>query len=137
MKEIEKNNINTFIAVNRTKLDESLVSLRLMKEVDDFMDNNKISQREFAEFLGYSEAFVSQLMSGTKKMNTSFINRLEKTFDVIVKFNISRKTDGDYYARFYDNSIVVIIDAQDMHSTNMVYSINVDDKQVYDPFLEM
>ena len=137
MKGIEKNNINSFITQNRTKLDEALVSLRFMKEVDDFLDQNEISQREFAEFLGYSEAFVSQLMSGTKKVNASFINRLEKSFDVIVKFNIVNKHESDFFARFYNNSIVVNINAQEMNSTNLVYTISVDDRQTYDPFLEV
>lgn len=137
MKEIDKNNINTFITQNRTKLDEALVSLRFMKEVDEFLDENEISQREFAELLGYSEAFVSQLMSGTKKVNTSFINRLEKSFDVIVKFNIEHKHQSDYFARFYDNSIVVNINAHEMNPTNLVYTLSVDDEQAYDPFLEV
>ncbi len=137
MKGIEKNNINSFIIQNRTKLDEALVSLRLMKEVDDYLDQNEISRREFAKFLGYSEAFVSQLMSGTKKVNASFINRLEKSFDIIVKFDIVQKSKSDYFARFYNNSIIVKINSKEMNSTNLVYTICVDDEQIYDPFLEV
>jgi plasmid maintenance system antidote protein VapI len=137
MKEIEKNNINTFITQHRNKLDEALVSLRFMKEIDLFLDQNEISQREFAEFLGYSESFISQLMSGTKKVNTSFINRLEKTFDVSVKFNIIEKNRSDYFVKFYDSSIAVNIDAQQMNSTKKIYTIFLDDEQVYNPFLEV
>lgn len=136
MNELEKNNINTFIVQNRTKLDEALVSLRLMKEVDEFLDENEISQRELSEFLGYSEAFVSQLMSGTKKFNASFINRLEKSFNVIVKFNIVHKDKGNYITSFYNNSIVVDFNSNEMNPTNLVYSISVDDEQAYNPFLE-
>lgn len=81
-------NINTYLDSNRNKIDETLVSLRLLKEVDDFIAENNISQRDFAKELGYSEAFISQLMSGTKKVNTAFINRFEKTYNLFIKFTI-------------------------------------------------
>lgn len=137
MKEIEKHNISTFISQNRTKLDEALVSLRFMKEVDEFLDTNEITQREFAEYIGYSEAFISQLMSGTKKVNTSFINRLEKTFDLIVKFSIEYNARSEYFTRFYNTSVEFNIDAHDMHSTTQVYTFQINDEQIFDPFTEL
>lgn len=137
MKNIEKNNFNVFITQNRTKLDEALVSLRLMKEIDEFLDERDITQREFAEYLGYSEAFVSQLMSGTKKVNTSFINRLEKTFDLIVKFNIEQKPKSAYFTRIYDTSMELNINIHKMNPTSRVYTFQISDDQSFDPFTEL
>lgn len=79
--------IQSYIDKNREKIDESLVSLRLMKEIDIFLDNKKISNKSLAIDLDYSESFISQLMSGVKKINTSFINKFEKNYRV--KFNFS------------------------------------------------
>lgn len=138
MKEIENNNnINVFINQNRTKIDEALVSLRFMKEIDDFLDSSDITQREFAEHLGYSEAFVSQLMSGTKKVNTSFINRFEKTYDLVVKFNIEQKSKSDCFARIFNSAIELDVNIHGMNSITQVYSFQINDKQKFDPFTEI
>ena len=85
MKEVvnnTSNSLNSYIEDNRMKIDEALVSLRLMKEIDNFLDINEVSQRDFANSIGYSEAYISQLMSGTKKFNASFINKFEKLYDI-------------------------------------------------------
>lgn len=96
MKELLKNNfsIQSYLDENREKIDEALVSLRFMKEIDEFLDFTNVSQREFASSIGYSEAYVSQLMSGTKKFNSSFINKFEKKYDVEISFKIKSKVGG-------------------------------------------
>lgn len=71
-----------------TSIDESLVSLRFMKEVDDFMEIRNISQKQLSEDLDYSESFISQLLSGVKKFNSAFINKFEKTYEMKVDFKI-------------------------------------------------
>lgn len=101
------NTINSYIDKNRTKIDEALVSLRLMKEVDEFLDVNNVNQRDFASDLGYSEAFISQLMSGTKKINTSFINRFEKKYNLKINFQIESKDNTNFITK-YSNSFLEI-----------------------------
>lgn len=101
--------INSYIDTNRTKIDEALVSLRLMKQVDDFLDMNAISQREFATDLGYSEAFISQLMSGTKKINTSFINRFEKVYNLKINFQIEAKNNAHFITKFSNSFLEINI----------------------------
>jgi len=111
MKELSKNysdSLNTYIDENRDKIDEALVSLRLMKEIDDFMEINKISQRDFADKLFYTESFVSQLMSGTKKINTKFINRFEKTYDLKIEFKIKPNDSSDFISRLTSNSTIQV-----------------------------
>jgi|25_taG_2_1085351.scaffolds.fasta_scaffold01022_2 transcriptional regulator with XRE-family HTH domain len=95
--------LNSYFEKNREKIDESIVSLRLMKEVDQFLEINCVKQRDFAAELGYSEAYVSQLMSGTKKINTSFINKLEKTYDLIVNFQLDVNRESKFIPKFSDS----------------------------------
>ena len=106
---ISSKSLNSYIEDNRTKIDEALVSLRLMKEVDDFLDVNNISQRDFASNIGYSEAFISQLMSGTKKFSASFINRLEKNYRLKVDFKIRTKNDSDFVTKISNSFININI----------------------------
>ncbi len=80
--------IQSYIDENREKIDEALVSLRLMKEIDWFLDLENISNKKLAEDLGYSESFISQLMSGVKKANVSFINKFEKKYNAKINFSL-------------------------------------------------
>lgn len=83
-----KFSIQSYIDENREKIDESLVSLRLMKELDRFLDYENLSNKDLANKLGYSESYVSQLMSGVKNINVSFINKFEKKFSKKIHFKI-------------------------------------------------
>lgn len=128
MKELLNDNysIQSYIDEYREKIDESLVSLRLMKEIDEFLDVRGISQREFATNLGCSEAYISQLMSGTKKFNTSFINKFEKRYDVEIKFRIRSKEEGKFLSELAGSSIQLNVNVLHVTSTERAYS--VDDK---------
>ncbi|GHC65843.1 helix-turn-helix domain-containing protein [Ulvibacter litoralis] len=121
MKELieQSNSLSSYKENNRTKIDEALVSLRLMKEVDDFLDINQISQRDLADNLDYSEAFISQLMSGTKKFNAAFINRFEKVYDIKIDFKIKSKNTSNYISRISNSHIEININILGLtHSEN-------------------
>jgi plasmid maintenance system antidote protein VapI len=117
--------MQSYIDSNRSKLDESLVSLRLMKEIDDFLEINNVNQRDFASCLGYSEAYISQLMSGTKKFNTSFINKLEKKYDLEVQFKINCRKESNYFSKLSNSSVEISINifTSILSSTDNFYSI--------------
>ena len=94
MSNLEKRfSIQSYIDKNREKIDESLVSLRIMKEVDRFLDYEKLSNKDLANKLGYSESYISQLMSGVKNVNVSLINKLEKNFSTKFDFKIYLKSE--------------------------------------------
>ncbi|MDI9365070.1 MAG: helix-turn-helix transcriptional regulator [Flavobacterium sp.] len=93
---VNKFSIQSYANNNRTKLDESLVSLRFMKEIDRFLDYKKISNKELALKLNYSESYISQLMSGIKKINTSFINKFENAFSTKFDVKIYLKNETEY-----------------------------------------
>lgn len=88
---IPKNLLNSYVETNRSKLDSSLVSLRILRQIDNFMDYHEISQRGLATALDVSESYVSQLMSGTKKINVALISKFEKSFNVEFDFKLKRK----------------------------------------------
>lgn len=83
--------IQSYIDQNREKIDESLVSLRIMKEIDRFLDYSKLSNKDFASKLGYSESYISQLMSGVKNVNIAFLNKFERQFSIHFDFRIYLK----------------------------------------------
>ena len=126
MKEVvnsTSNSFNSYREDNRMKIDESLVSLRLMKEVDDFLDINQISQRDFANSIGCSEAFISQLMSGTKKFNASFINKFEKRYDIKIDFKIKSKRSMDFISKISNAHIEINVNILDLTHSNKLYSL--------------
>ncbi|RCW89789.1 helix-turn-helix domain-containing protein [Winogradskyella arenosi] len=122
---IDTISFDSYLKKNRTKIDESLVSLRFMKEVDYFLDYNKITQRKLADDIGCTEAYISQLMSGVKKINTSFINKLEKHYEVKVEFKILPKKECNYITSFANTFIQININIDDsFEALNMFSSKN-------------
>lgn len=140
MKELALNynkEISNYLDVNRDKLDETLISLRFMKQVDHFLENQDINQKELAEGLKISPAFISQLMSGTKKINTRFINKFEKTYNVKFKILIEKNearylfydriTSGDdTYFHFKKN-----LNYPETINQDLVFSTNRIDNEIY------
>jgi transcriptional regulator with XRE-family HTH domain len=97
MSNLEKRfSIQSYIDENREKIDESLVSLRIMKEIDKFLDYENITNKDLANNLGYSESYISQLMSGVKNVNVAFINKFEKKFSNRFEFRIFLEKDEKY-----------------------------------------
>lgn len=94
-----ENSISSYVDSNREKIDIALLSLRIIKQIDTFLDINNISQKELADKLGVSEAFISQLMSGSKKINVQFLNKFEKRFDVEFDFKLKDKST---FISFYE-----------------------------------
>ena len=124
MKELLNNNysIQSYIDNNREKIDESLVSLRLMREIDEFLDLQDINQRDFAFNLGCSESYVSQLMSGTKRINTSFINKFEKKYDVEISFKIKSQKRENFLSELSGSSIQINVNILTVISSESVFS---------------
>lgn len=91
--------VSSYLDKNRKRINEALVSLRLMKEVDDFIVINNINQKDLASQLDYSNAYISQLMTGAKKINASFINKFEQAYDVKIEFKIKCKKTSHYVSK--------------------------------------
>ncbi|MDM1397104.1 helix-turn-helix transcriptional regulator [Myroides odoratimimus] len=80
--------VSDFLNDNKKDIEESVVSLRFMKQIESFLEENKCTKRDLARELSYSESYISQLMTGSKKINISFINKFEKHYDVKFKLGI-------------------------------------------------
>lgn len=99
---IQVNNFDSCLNLDRTKIDESLVSLRFLKQIDDFLEQKDLSNRDLANKLGYSESYISQLMTGSKKINISFISKFEKYYHC--KFDVKLKKENKHnYVKFHSN----------------------------------
>uniref|UniRef100_UPI00404929A4 hypothetical protein n=1 Tax=Gelidibacter sp. TaxID=2018083 RepID=UPI00404929A4 len=125
MKEVinnSNNSLNSYIENNRMKIDEALISLRLMKEIDDFLEDNNIKQRDFAGSIGCSEAYISQLMTGTKKFNTSFINKFEKIYNLKIDFKIRGKRDCPYISKMSNSHIEININIVGFVQSENIFS---------------
>lgn len=109
MSELTKRfSIQSYTDKNRDKIDESLVSLRFMKQVDEFLDHKNFSNKDLASKLGYSESYVSQLMSGVKKVNTAFINKFEKFYDAKIEFRIYLNNERSFVSSHKENNFCQI-----------------------------
>jgi transcriptional regulator with XRE-family HTH domain len=125
------NFLSSYVEDNRTKIDESLVSLRLMKEIDDFLEINQINHRDFADNVGYSESYISQLMSGVKKFNSSFINRFEKKFNLKIEFKIQPKKNTNYFTKVPDVYIKFDFNVIETIELDRGFTLTNDSKQFY------
>lgn len=139
IKKIE-NPIQSYLEINREKLNESLVSLRLMKEIDLFLEEKNMSNKTMALDLGYSESFISQLMSGVKKINTSFINKFEKSYNVRINFSIVKEEKEDNFISISSMSYLNInLNISNFNSkiSNMAQTFNYDDRNEYVEYEEI
>jgi transcriptional regulator with XRE-family HTH domain len=105
LKIFEQNSLNSYVDNNREKIDAALVSLRIIKQIDNFLDYNELNQKDLANKLEVSEAFVSQLMSGSKKINVQILNKFEKKFNVEFEFKLRSKSSMYSVIEVVNNSI--------------------------------
>ncbi len=132
--------IQSYLEINRDKLNESLVSLRLMKEIDLFLEEKDLSNKTLALDLGYSESFISQLMSGVKKVNTSFINKFEKNYNVRINFSILKEEQEDNFISISSMSYLNInLNISNFNSKiiNRAQTINYNDRNEYVEYEEI
>jgi len=101
--------IQSYVDKNRNSIDEALVSLRVMKQIDDFLEYKNVTNRELAKKLDYTESYVSQLMSGVKKVNVSFINKFEKKFNVEIDFKIKLIEENFKILNSIENQMINLI----------------------------
>ena len=105
LKIFEQNSLNSYVDNNREKIDAALVSLRIIKQIDNFLDYNELNQKDLANKLEVSEAFVSQLMSGSKKINVQILNKFEKQFNVEFEFKLRSKNSMYSLVEVVNNTI--------------------------------
>lgn len=126
----EQNSLNSYVDNNREKIDVALVSLRIIKQIDDFLDANDINQKELATKLKVSEAYVSQLMSGSKKINMQMINSFEKKFDVEFEFKLKNKSSMFSFFKAVNKSIEIKSFRTEFTSVR-TFSLNNNSNSVY------
>ena len=100
--------LQSYIDKNREKIDESLLSLRILKEIDKFLEYKDLCNKDLATQLGYSESYISQLMSGVKNVNISFLKKFEKSFNTKFDFKIYLQEECKYLTSFDTKETVFV-----------------------------
>jgi transcriptional regulator with XRE-family HTH domain len=114
------NQFSKYLETNKTKIDESLVSLRFLKQIDIFLYNNSLNQKDLAVAMNVSEPYISQLMAGTKKINMKFINSFEKKFKVEFSLKLNNVNSNYLVIDVYSDNALKLnlnrVDFTDMNS---------------------
>lgn len=133
-KPAKKISIQSYADKNRNSIDEALVSLRVMKQIDDFLEYKNVTNRELAKKLDYTESYISQLMSGVKKINVSFINKFEKKFNVEIDFKIKLIEENFKILNSIDNKMINIINLNivTINNNSSSYAFNVKSTDFFD-----
>lgn len=85
--------LESYMRENHKEIEDSMISIRLMKQVDDFISDHDIKKSSLAERLGVSKSYITQLMTGVKKFNVSFIQKFESSYNVEIDFKIKPVDD--------------------------------------------
>lgn len=71
--------------------DASMISFRILSEIEKLCDARQIKKKDLAEMVGTSKSYITQLFNGTKSINTQimakFENALDITFETHLKLN--------------------------------------------------
>lgn len=132
---MQRFSIQSYLDKNREKIDESLVSLRIIKEVDKFLDYEKLNNKDFAIKLGFSESYISQLMSGVKNVNVSFINKFEKCFNAKIDFKIYLKEENVFLHKLDERvnfNLNINFNMFIVNEENLKFSFTQNSKSMFD-----
>lgn len=90
MKTFEVNALSNLIGFEneeeKFEFQKEILSLKFVKVIENYLNQNKISKKDFAKSTGYSQSYVSQVFCAHKYVNMDFLvksqNALELPFDV-------------------------------------------------------
>lgn len=90
MKTYEVNSISDLLGFENSEekfeFQKEILSLKFVKVIENFLAQNKISKKEFANAMDYSPSYVSQIFCAHKYVNMDFLvksqNVLNLPFDI-------------------------------------------------------
>lgn len=97
---------------DRIELDRDILSAKFLSEIQFFLDENKITRKNFANKVGVSQSFISQLFTGEKVVSMEFLAKTQQAYKI--KFNIrleetldySSKSDSEFKQVYLDMNII-------------------------------
>ena len=72
--------------IEKLNFQKEILSLKFIKVIENYLNQNRIKRKEFAKLTGYSTSYVSQVFNANKYVNMDFLvkaqNALELPFDI-------------------------------------------------------
>jgi transcriptional regulator with XRE-family HTH domain len=78
---------------DKIELEEKILSARFLSQIEEYLDSNKMSKKDFAKKLGVSASFISQLFTGDKIASLKFMAKIQLKLGI--KFYISTVNQYD------------------------------------------
>jgi len=73
----------------KLEFDAVIIHLNIMHQIQELLDNKKMSHTDLASALNVSPAFVSKLFSGDKLLNLEKVAQIQNIFDTKFQFHFS------------------------------------------------
>lgn len=75
-------------AEDQLDIDASVISGRFVYEIDQLRQKQGLNKKEFAEKLGVTASYLTQVFRGDKQINTKLLAKVERALDVRVEAHI-------------------------------------------------
>ncbi|MEM0996898.1 MAG: helix-turn-helix transcriptional regulator [Bacteroidota bacterium] len=69
----------------------SMISLDIIRTLEAYMDEKGLTKADIAAKIGTSKSYLTQLFSGEKLVNMTFMYRLQKAFGLEFEFGLSNR----------------------------------------------
>ena len=74
-------------------IEKHLIQSELINQFEKIRIENDLSQKEFAAKLGFKPSFLSQLYAANKFFNLTHLAKIQRFFDVKIRFNFAKRED--------------------------------------------
>jgi transcriptional regulator with XRE-family HTH domain len=113
--------------------DASMISFRILSEIEKLCDNRKIKKKDLAEMVGTSKSYITQLFNGTKSINTQIMAKLENALDITfeTRLKLNEETHSTFFIRknlSADNS-TLYYHQQDSHTKDIISNLETENAQ--------
>lgn len=81
-----------------------MISLRMAVEIEKLIEEKGLTKKEFAQKIGTSAAYVTQVLRGDKRINMKFLAQILQGFDVSFDFGFQEieETGSPSFDRIFD-----------------------------------
>ena len=73
----------------KVEFQKEILSLKFIKVIEQFMEQNNISRKVLGEKMGYSQAYISQVFNAYKPVNLDFLVKFQNTIDMSFEIKLA------------------------------------------------
>lgn len=74
-----------------------MLSLKIALEIKRYLEDNEISNKDLAQKMGTSPAYITQVLRGDKRINMLFLVKVIDALEIDMSFNISASKGNARY----------------------------------------